>query len=169
MTNSIQNIFWTFLGNFIAGGLLVGISAVAVKFVSGGLGGFLYGALPLGFIYLYIFTYLTFSKDIDKNAITESLNLADGTIYGAFIWILYIFIVLLLTKYTNLPKKEYGYIWIVLITVIIYAFILISLYKIGQKDKITKFFVTILLLFFFINLRTFNIATYFLENKEKIN
>ena len=151
MTNSIKNIFWTFLGNFIAGGLLVGISAVAVKFVSGGLGGFLYGALPLGFIYLYIFTYLTFSKDKDspKNAIMESLNLSDGTIYGGFIWILYIFIILLFTKYTNLPKKEYGYIWIILIATIIYSFILISLYKIGQKDKITKFFITILLLFIF--------------------
>lgn len=155
------NIFLTFLGNFVAGGTLVGIAAVATKYVGGGLGGFLYGVIPMGILYLYIYVNITFGY-VKK----ELMALTEESIYGGLLWILYIFILLYLTKYTKLNEYENGFIYVLLASLAIYIGIVSVAYIFGNESQFVKFFISLILLLLFINMYTFNISTYFLDGNS---
>lgn len=46
-----------FLIDFILGGLIIAVSGYYIRISNSKVGGFIYGALPIGFVYLYVLTY----------------------------------------------------------------------------------------------------------------
>ena len=49
----------SFAVDFILGGLIIAASGYFIRLSNVKMGGFIYGALPIGFVYLYILTYYT--------------------------------------------------------------------------------------------------------------
>ena len=50
MNHTLSN----FMSDFILGGLIIAISSMFIRNSKSELGGFIYGALPIGFVYLYL-------------------------------------------------------------------------------------------------------------------
>ena len=46
-----------FLVDFVLGGLIIAVSGYFIRISNSKVGGFIYGALPIGFVYLYVLTY----------------------------------------------------------------------------------------------------------------
>ncbi len=46
-----------FLIDFGLGGLIIAVSGYFIRISNSKIGGFIYGALPIGFVYLYVLTY----------------------------------------------------------------------------------------------------------------
>ena len=102
--------------NFVAGGLLIAISGYISKFYSPYLSGFIYGSLPFGAYYLYLYsiynggTKNNFSTDLDKG-----VNFINGSVIGGLLWVLMLSMI-----YFDLNRP----ISIVFIASVIYAAIL---------------------------------------------
>ena len=102
--------------NFIAGGLLIAVSGYISKFHSPYVSGLLYGSLPLGAYYLYLYsiynggTKSNFITDLDKGR-----EFVNGSVIGGVIWV-----IMLAMLYLNLQNP----INMVFISSILYALIL---------------------------------------------
>jgi hypothetical protein len=48
-----------FLYDFILGGLIIALSGHFIRASKSNVGGFIYGALPIGFVYIYVLAYYT--------------------------------------------------------------------------------------------------------------
>ena len=59
MQKSTQKNLKTTLYDFILGGGIIALSGYFIRQSNTRFGGFLYGALPIGFVYLYLLTYYT--------------------------------------------------------------------------------------------------------------
>ena len=102
--------------NFIAGGLLISVSAYISKFYSSYISGMIYGSLPFGAYYLYLYsiynggTEKNFKTDIDKG-----VEFVNGSIIGGILWVF-----MLAMLYFNLTNP----ITIVFISSVIYSLII---------------------------------------------
>ncbi len=72
--------------------VLVGVSAVLIEKKRDGLSGFLYGALPIGFIYLLF---------VDNMSRHRHIEFSKETYIGGIYFVVYTFAVYLMCKYTN--------------------------------------------------------------------
>lgn len=86
--------------NFIAGGLLIAVSGYISKFHSPYVSGLLYGSLPLGAYYLYLYsiynggTKSNFITDLDKGR-----EFVNGSVIGGVLWV-----IMLAMLYLNLQN-----------------------------------------------------------------
>ena len=71
-----------FLYNFITGGLLISVCGYISKSNDSYSSGFIYGSLPLGAYYLYLYTLYT-----KKNS-NESMKFVNGAFLGGILWVL---------------------------------------------------------------------------------
>ena len=90
--DTCNNMTYVFFKNFLISGLIIGIASVLIEYCDSGLAGFIYGSMPIGFIYLL---YLT--QSTKKNGIHLSYNAA----IGGLLFAMYTMISYLLLKYTN--------------------------------------------------------------------
>lgn len=97
-----------FIKDFILSGFIVSVSALLIRDNQHQLSGFLYGSLPIGFLYLL----LTINTSRDK-----TIEFSKETYIGGIFFFLYTFIVYLLFKFTQLSVF-----WIVLIATILFTF-----------------------------------------------
>jgi hypothetical protein len=95
----MQNIFKTFIKHTIFSGIFIGIIMVLLEFNFFKLSGFIYGALPIGFIYIILNYY--FKNIHESNKINIITNLTYFTILGGFIFILIMFIYYYTLIYSN--------------------------------------------------------------------
>ncbi len=86
----MQNIFKTFIKHTIFSGIFIGFIMVLLEFNFFKLSGFIYGALPIGFLYIIINYY--FKNIQENNKINIITNITYFTIIGGFIFILIMFI-----------------------------------------------------------------------------
>lgn len=82
-----------FLKHFILSGLIIGVSTVLIEQNKHELSGFLYGGLPIGFI------YLLFVANMNKENV---IGFSRETYIGGIYFLLYTFIIYLLFKHTKL-------------------------------------------------------------------
>lgn len=104
-----------FLYNFIAGGLLISICAHITKSNDSYASGFVYGSLPLGAYYLYLYTLYT-----KKNS-KDAIKYINGAFLGGILWVLTVG--LLYINYFN-PIHTVG-----LSTIIYFAILYYHLYR----------------------------------------
>jgi hypothetical protein len=84
----LQNlsVIQKFFINMLIGGFFIALAGFTTEIFSSTLGGVLYGSLPIGAFYLYIFVYL---NNIHKtNVRIESLNFINGSVLGGIIWVI---------------------------------------------------------------------------------
>ena len=82
-----------FVKDFILSGLVVSVSAVLIKDERHELSGLLYGALPIGFL------YLLFVANMNRQTV---IAFARETYVGGIFFLLYTFLTYLLFRYTDL-------------------------------------------------------------------
>ena len=68
--------------NFIAGGLLIAGCGYITKAYNSYSSGFVYGSLPLGAYYLYLYTLYT------KNNKRDAIKYINGAVLGGILWVL---------------------------------------------------------------------------------
>lgn len=95
-----------FFKHFVLSGLIVGVSAILIEQNKHELSGFLYGGLPIGFL------YLLFVANMNRDKI---INFSKETYIGGIFFLLYTFIIYLLFKYTKI-----SIIWCIIITTILF-------------------------------------------------
>jgi hypothetical protein len=95
----MQNIIKTFIKHTIFSGIFIGIIMVLLEFNFFKLSGFIYGALPIGFIYIILNYY--FKNINDSIKIDIITNLTYFTILGGFIFLLIMFIFYYTLLYSN--------------------------------------------------------------------
>jgi hypothetical protein len=103
-----------FLKHFVLSGLIVGVSGLLIENNKHGLSGFLYGGLPIGFLYLLF---------IAKMNRENTIEFSKETYIGGIFFLFYTFFIYLLFRYTKI-----SIIWCVIITTILFI-ILIYLIK----------------------------------------
>jgi len=81
-----------FLYDFILGGLIIAISGYFIRISKSNLGGFIYGALPIGFIYIYILAYYT-------DGISACSVLAKEVVIATIFFVLFVLSVYFITPY----------------------------------------------------------------------
>jgi len=102
--------------NFIAGGLLIAVSGYISKFHSPYVSGLLYGSLPLGAYYLYLYSiYNGGGKQTTESNFDKGLDFVNGSVIGGILWV-----IMLAMLYMNLQNP----INMVFISSILYALIL---------------------------------------------
>lgn len=95
----MQYIFKNFIKHTFISGIFIGLIMILLEFKFFKLSGFVYGALPIGFIYIIINYYFKNIKYNDKiNILT---NLTYFTILGGFIFLLIMFIYYYTLLYSN--------------------------------------------------------------------
>ena len=86
--------------NFIAGGLLIAVSGYISKFYSSYVSGLLYGSLPLGAYYLYLYSiYNEGGKQPSKTNLDKGLDFVNGSVIGGVLWV-----IMLAMLYMNLQN-----------------------------------------------------------------
>ena len=88
----MDNTLYDFLFDFILGGLIIALSSIFIRKNNTEFGGFIYGALPIGFIYLYVLTYY-------KSGLKESKNICYSVLVANIIFTIYILCVYTLNDY----------------------------------------------------------------------
>lgn len=118
-----------FIYNFIAGGLLIAISGYISKFYSSYLSGLLYGSLPFGAYYLYLYSIYNGGTNKDfKSDLDKGVDFVNGSVIGGILWV-----IMLMLLYLNLHNP----INIVFIASFIYALIIfIQIYFINKKKQL---------------------------------
>ena len=101
--------------NFIAGGLLISICGYITKSRDSYASGFVYGSLPLGAYYLYLYTLYT------KNNNGDAVKYINGAFFGGILWVLVVG--LLYLNYFN-PIQT-----VVLSSILYFAVLYLHLYK----------------------------------------
>lgn len=105
-----------FIYNFIAGGLLIAVSGYISKFYSSYVSGLLYGSLPLGAYYLYLYSiYNDGDKQTSKTNLEKGLDFVNGSVIGGVLWV-----IMLAMLYLNLQNP----INMVFISSIVYVLII---------------------------------------------
>ena len=105
-----------FIYNFIAGGLLIAVSGYISKFYSSYVSGLLYGSLPLGAYYLYLYSiYNEGGKQTSKKNLDKGLDFVNGSVIGGVLWV-----IMLAMLYLNLHNP----INMVFISSIVYVLII---------------------------------------------
>lgn len=105
-----------FIYNFVAGGLLIAISGYISKFHSSYASGLLYGSLPLGAYYLYLYSIYNDNNQRNlKNHVDKGLEFIHGSVIGGILWV-----IMVAMLYLNIHNP----IAMVFISSIIYAFII---------------------------------------------
>jgi hypothetical protein len=105
-----------FIFNFIAGGLLIAVSGYISKYYSSYISGLIYGSLPFGAYYLYL--YSIYNGGTEKNLTTDldkGVDFVNGSIVGGILWV-----VMLGMLYFNLSNP----ITIVFIASVVYSLII---------------------------------------------
>ena len=112
--------------NFIAGGLLIAISGYISKFYSPYISGLIYGSLPVGAYYLYLYSIYNSGNTNDfKSGTDKGLDFVNGSVIGGILWV-----VMLAVLYLNLENP----IAIVFIASLIYSLIIfLQTYYIRSK------------------------------------
>ena len=118
-----------FIYNFIAGWLLIAISGYISKFYSSYLSGLLYGSLPFGAYYLYLYSIYNGGTNKDfKSDLDKGVDFVNGSVIGGILWV-----IMLMLLYLNLHNP----ITIVFIASFIYALIIfIQIYFINKKKQL---------------------------------
>jgi len=102
--------------NFIAGGLLIAVSGYISKFYSSYVSGLLYGSLPLGAYYLYLYSiYNEGGKETSDSNLDKGLDFVNGSVIGGILWV-----IMLAMLYLNLHNP----INMVFISSIVYVLII---------------------------------------------
>lgn len=102
--------------NFVAGGLLIAVSGYISKYYSSYISGLIYGSLPFGAYYLYL--YSIYNGGTEKNLTTdldEGIDFVNGSVVGGILWV-----VMLGILYFNLSNP----ITIVFIASVVYSLII---------------------------------------------
>ena len=102
--------------NFIAGGLLISVSGYISKYYSSYISGLLYGSLPFGAYYLYL--YSIYNGGTDKNLSTDldkGIDFVNGSVIGGILWV-----IMLMMLYLNLSNP----ITIVFIASVVYSLLI---------------------------------------------
>ena len=76
-----------FIFDLVVGGLIIAISGFFIRHNNSVIGGFIYGAFPVGFIYLYLTTYKKFNLE-------ECKKVSKAVLISSFFFSLYVFFVL---------------------------------------------------------------------------
>lgn len=85
----------TGLQNFVFGGILLGLLAIIIKFISPQLAGHLSGGLPISLTFVILSTYYLYGRE-------KTGNTAKIAIAGGVTWIVYAFILYLLLIHTKI-------------------------------------------------------------------
>ena len=102
--------------NFIAGGLLIAVSGYISKFYSSYVSGLLYGSLPLGAYYLYLYSiYNEGGKETSDSNLDKGLDFVNGSVICGILWV-----IMLAMLYLNLHNP----INMVFISSIVYVLII---------------------------------------------
>jgi len=110
-----------FIYNFIAGGLLIAVAGHISKFYSSYASGLLYGSLPLGAYYLYLYSIYNENNQRNlKNDVDKGLEFINGSVVGGILWV-----VMVAMLYLNIHNP----IAMVFISSIIYAFIILFQFR----------------------------------------
>ena len=70
--------------NFLAGGILIGLSGYLSKHYGGYISGLLYGSMPLAAYYLYF--YSIYVKKEKQNG----FNFINGSVVGGVFWVVFV-------------------------------------------------------------------------------
>ena len=106
-----------FIYNFVAGGLLIAIAGYISKFYSSYASGLLYGSLPLGAYYLYLYSiYNDHTQRNLKKEVDKGLEFIHGSVIGGILWV-----IMVAMLYLNIHNP----IAMVVISSIIYTFIIL--------------------------------------------
>lgn len=70
--------------NFLAGGILIGLSGYLSKHYGGYVSGLLYGSMPVAAYYLYF--YSIYVKKEKKNG----FNFINGSVIGGILWVVFV-------------------------------------------------------------------------------
>jgi hypothetical protein len=104
----------SFATNFILGGLIIATVRSAINNYSGAWGGFVYGAIPVTYIYLYLSTAL------DEDLMTRK-TFAKTTAYSVLSWIVFVLVTYWCADWGTVPA--------LIAAVIVFAFSLYVQYK----------------------------------------
>jgi hypothetical protein len=102
--------------NFVAGGLLIAVSGYISKYYNSYISGLIYGSLPFGAYYLYL--YSIYNGGTQKNLITDldkGVDFVNGSVVGGILWV-----IMMAFLYFNLSNP----ITIVFIASVVYSLIL---------------------------------------------
>jgi hypothetical protein len=83
----------TFLKHFVISGAIVGVSAILIEHNNHKLSGFLYGGLPIGFLYLLF---------IAKETRQKAIEFSRETFIGGIFFLFYTFLIYMLFYKTNM-------------------------------------------------------------------
>lgn len=112
----IKNFDKDIVYNFIAGGLLISGSAYISKYYSSYISGLIYGSLPFGAYYLYL--YSIYNGGTQKNLTTDldkGIDFVNGSVIGGILWV-----IMMMMLYFNLSNP----ITIVFIASVVYSLII---------------------------------------------
>lgn len=71
-----------FFINMVLGGFVIAMSALITENVSTTLGGVLYGSLPLGAFYLYLYVYFIYGSR------SSNIQFINGSVMGGILWVI---------------------------------------------------------------------------------
>jgi len=112
--------------NFIAGGLLIAVSGYISKYYSSYISGLIYGSLPFGAYYLYL--YSIYNGGTEKNLSTDldkGVDFVNGSVIGGILWV-----IMLAMLYLNLSNP----ITVVFIASVVYSLIIFLQVQVIKKD-----------------------------------
>lgn len=112
--------------NFIAGGLLIAVSGYISKYYSSYISGLIYGSLPFGAYYLYL--YSIYNGGTEKNLSTDldkGVDFVNGSVIGGILWV-----IMLAILYLNLSNP----ITVVFIASVVYSLIIFLQVRVIKKD-----------------------------------
>ena len=108
------------ISDFILGGLIIAVSGYFIRKSKTEVGGFIYGALPIGFVYIYLLTYYV-------QGLSACRVIAKEVIVASIFFVLFIAIVYYLNPYGP---------WIALIIALIVFLLACKLYFYGKNNKV---------------------------------
>lgn len=126
MMNLFKDFDKDIIFNFVAGGLLIAVSGYISKYYSAYISGLIYGSLPFGAYYLYL--YSIYNGGTEKNLTTDldkGVDFVNGSVVGGILWV-----IMMGMLYFNLSNP----ITIVFISSVIYSLIIFLQVRGIKKD-----------------------------------